>query len=54
LELITADEPPVLVEALLYAIVVEDGKGKGCLSDTTCTDEGDWSEGFDQTNDLLN
>ena len=53
MELVAADEPPVLVEPLLDAVIVEDGQGDGCFSYTTRTDEGDWGEVFDETNDLL-
>ena len=53
MELITANKPPVVVKPFLDAIVMEDCQGNGCFPDATCTDEGDWSEVFDETDDLL-
>ena len=54
LKLVAADKPPVLVESLLDATVMEDAQGDGCLANATCTDESDWSEAFSETDDLLN
>ena len=52
-ELIAADESTVVTEPLLNPVVVEDGEGSRCFSDSTCTDEGDWGEVFGQTDDTL-
>ena len=52
-ELVAADEPAVVTESLLDAVVVEDGQSGARLADSACTDESDWSEVFCQTDDLL-
>ena len=53
-ELIATDEPTIVAETLLDAIVVEDCQSDGCLADPSWTDESDWGEVFSETNDLLN
>ena len=40
-ELVARDEPPVVTEPLLDAIVVEDGEDDGCLADSASTNESD-------------
>ena len=52
-ELVTADESTVVTEMLLDAIVMEDGEGDGCFSDSPWTDEGDRSEAFSEIDDLF-
>ena len=52
-ELVTADEPTVVSEPFLDAVVVEDGEGDGGLSDTPRTDESDWGEIFCEADDLV-
>ena len=52
-EVIAADESTVVAEPLLDPVVVEDSESDGSFADSTCTDEGDWSEIFGQTNDAL-
>ena len=52
-ELVTTDEPAVVSESFLDAIVVEDSQGDGCFPDPSWTDESDWIEGFGDTEDLL-
>ena len=52
-ELVTADEPTVVPKLLLDAIVVKDSQGDGCFSNSSWTDESEWSEVFCETNDLL-
>ena len=52
-ELITADEPAIVTEALLDVVAVENVEGSGRLTNSTGTNEGDWSEGFCETDDLL-
>ena len=47
------DEPAVVAEALLDAIVVEDGKSDGRLANSTGSNESERSEVFCQTDDLL-
>ena len=34
--------------------MVEDSQGDGCFPDPSWADEGDWTEGFGDTDDLLN
>ena len=46
-------EPPVLIEPFLDAIVVKDRQDNGCFPNPTRTDEVDWSEALDETNDLF-
>ena len=52
-ELIAADEPTIVVEPLLDAIVVEDGLGDRRLSNPACTDKSGWCEVFHEANDLF-
>ena len=52
-ELIAADESTVVAEPMLDTTVVEDGKGNRRFSNSACTDEGDWSEVFCETDDTL-
>ena len=52
-ELVTADESTVVTEMLLDAIVMEDGEGDGCFSDSPWTNEGDWGEAFSEIDDLF-
>ena len=52
-ELIAADESTVVTEPLLDPVVVEDGEGNRRLSDSACTNEGDWGEVFGETDDTL-
>ena len=54
MELVAADKPPVILEPFLDPIVVKDTQGNGCFPDSTCTDESDWDEVLDETDDLLN
>ena len=52
-ELVTANEPAVVAETLLDAVVVEDGEGDGRLADSASTNESKWSEVFCQADELL-
>jgi len=52
-KLVAADEPTVVAEPLLDAIVMENGQSNGRLPDPPCTDESDWSEVLSETNDPL-
>ena len=52
-ELITSDEPTILPEPLLDAIVMEDSQRDGRLSDPARTDQSDRSETFRQSHDLV-
>ena len=52
-ELITSDEPTILPELLLDAIVVEDSQSDGRLSNPASTDQSDRSETFRQSDDLV-
>jgi hypothetical protein len=52
-ELVATDEPTVIAEPFLYAIVVEDSQGDGSFPDATWADKSDWGEVFSKTNDLL-
>ena len=51
--MIAADKPAVISKTSLDAIVVENGQSDGRFSNPPCTDEGDWSEVFCETNDLF-
>jgi hypothetical protein len=52
-ELVTSDEPTILAEPLLDAMVMKDGQGDGCLPDPASADESDWSQVFHETDDPL-
>ena len=52
-ELVATDEPTVVTETLLDAIVVEDGQSGACLANSAGTNEGDCSEVLCQADDLL-
>jgi hypothetical protein len=52
-ELVTSDEPTILPEPLLDAIVVEDGQSDGRLANPASTNQSDRSEIFHQGDDLL-
>ena len=52
-ELVTTDKPTVVSEPFLDAIVVEDSQSDGCFPNPSWTNEGDWTEGFGDTDDLL-
>ena len=52
-ELVATDEPTVVAKPFLDAVVVEDGQYNGRLTNSAGTDESSWSEGFYETNDLL-
>ena len=52
-ELVAADEPTVVSEPLLDAVLMEDGQSDGRFSDPPWTDECDWSEVFNEADDLL-
>ena len=52
-ELVATDESTVVAKPFLDAVIVEDSQGNGCLSNSARTDESSWSEGFYETNDLL-
>jgi hypothetical protein len=52
-ELVTTNEPAVLAESLLDAIVVEDSQGDRCLPDPPYTKESDGCEIFGETDNLL-
>ena len=52
-ELVASDEPTIFAKPLLDAIVVKDGQSDGCLADSTCTNESDWSEVFRKPDDRL-
>ena len=52
-ELIAANESTVVAEPSFDAIVMKDGQGDGCLSDSADTNESDGCEVFGQTDDLL-
>ena len=41
-ELVATDEPTVVTETLLNAIVVEDCQSDGRFADPPCADESDW------------
>jgi hypothetical protein len=52
-EPVTLDEPTILAEPLLDAIVMEDSQSDRRLADPTSTNQSDWGETFCQANDLL-
>ena len=49
-ELVATNEPAVVSETLFDVIVVEDSESDGRFSDSSRTNESDWSEGFSDTN----
>ena len=51
-ELVTSDEPTVVFEPFLDAIVVEDRQSDGRFPDPPCTDESDWGQVVYETDDL--
>ena len=53
-ELVASDEPTIVTETLLDAVVVEDCESDGCLADPSWTDESNRGEVFSETNNLLN
>ena len=53
-ELVATDEPAVVSEPFLDAIMVEDGQSERCFPNPAWTDESGWSEIFSETDDLLN
>ena len=52
-ELVATDKPTVFSELFLDAVVVEDSQSDGCFPDPPWTNESDWTEGFGDTDDLL-
>ena len=52
-ELVTADEPTVVSEPFLDAIVMEDSQNDGRFPYPPCTDKGDGGEFFCEANDIL-
>jgi len=52
-KLVATDEPTVIAKPLLDAIVMEDSQSNRRLPDPPCTDESDWGEVFNETNDPL-
>ena len=52
-ELVATDETTLVSEPLPDTIVVKDSEGDGRFSDSPCTDESHWSEGFCETDNLL-
>jgi hypothetical protein len=52
-ELVATDEPAVLAEPFLDAVVVEDGQSNRRLPDPPYANESDGCEFFGETNDLL-
>ena len=52
-EFITTDEPTVVAEPCLDAIVVEDGEGDGGFPDSPCTNESDGFQVFGEANNVL-
>lgn len=52
-ELVTANKPTVVAEPLFYAIIVEDSKSDGRLSDSTDTDQGSRREALRGADNLL-
>ena len=52
-ELVTADEPTVVAEPFLDAIVMEGGQGDRYFADSAGTNKSERSEVSCQTNDLL-
>jgi len=53
-ESVTSDEPTILAEPLLDAIVMEDIQSDGGLADPANTEESDWTETFCQGDNLVN
>ena len=53
-ELITTDEPTVVTEPFLDAIIVEDGENNRRLSNSARTNESNRCEVSGESNDLLN
>ena len=53
-ELVATNEPAVVPEPSLDAIVVEDRQSNGCLADPPWTDQSDRGEVFSEINNLLN
>ena len=51
--MIATDEPTVVSKPFPDAIVMEDSPSDGRFPDPPYTDEGDWGEGFRETDDLL-
>ena len=52
-ELVASDDPPIVTETLLDAVVVEDRQSDGCFANPPWTDESDWGEAFCEVNDLV-
>ena len=52
-ELVATNEPPVVAEPLLDAMVMEDSQGDGGLSNSASADESERDEVFCATNDPL-
>ena len=52
-ELVTSNEPAILAEPLLDAIMMEDSQGDGRLADSAGTNQSDRSEVFDKPKDPL-
>ena len=52
-ELVATNEPTVISEPFLDAIVVEDSQSDGSFPNPPCTDEGDWGEVFREVDDFL-
>ena len=53
-ELVASDDPPIVTETLLDAVVVEDCESDRCFADPSWTDQSDWGQVFSETNNLLN
>ena len=53
-ELVATDEPTVVSEPCLDAIVVEDSQSDGSFSNPPWTDESDWSEAVNEADNFLN
>ena len=51
-ELVASDEPTVISEPFLDAIVVEDRQSDGRFPNPSCTDESDWGQVVCETDDL--
>ena len=52
-ELVTSDESSVLAEPFLDAVVMEDGKGYGCLADPSGSYKSNGRQGFCEVDDLF-
>jgi len=52
-ELVTADEPTIVTESLLDAIVVKNGQDDRSLANTASTNESDRYQVLSETDDLL-